>query len=87
MNSNSRSTRRTVLKEIALNRSIAKPDIGKQQEALLERVRKVAAETDQLCEDLKTTLNLEQRWISLGATDLQKGFMSLARGITKQPNF
>lgn len=30
---------------------------------------------------------LDQRWISIGATDLQKGFMSVIRGIAKPQSF
>lgn len=32
-------------------------------------------------------LKLDQRWISEGATDLQKGFMSLTRGIAQPTTF
>ncbi len=30
---------------------------------------------------------LDQRWISIGATDLQKGFMSVIRGIAQPTTF
>lgn len=30
---------------------------------------------------------LDQRWISIGATDLQKGFMSIIRGIAQPTTF
>lgn len=30
---------------------------------------------------------LDQRWISIGATDLQRGFMSVIRGIAKPTSF
>lgn len=30
---------------------------------------------------------LDQRWISIGATDLQRGFMAVIRGIAKPTNF
>lgn len=30
---------------------------------------------------------LDQRWISIGATDLQRGFMAIERGISKPPRF
>lgn len=31
--------------------------------------------------------SLDQRWISIGATDLQKGFMAVIRGIAKPTTF
>lgn len=30
---------------------------------------------------------LDQRWISIGATDLQRGFMSVVRGIARPTTF
>jgi len=32
-------------------------------------------------------LHLDQRWISIGATDLQRGFMSVIRGIAQPTTF
>ena len=34
-----------------------------------------------------TLLPLDQRWISLGATDLQTGFMAIVRGIAQPTTF
>ena len=31
--------------------------------------------------------SLDQRWISIGATDLQRGFMSVIRGIAQPTTF
>jgi hypothetical protein len=31
--------------------------------------------------------NLDQRWISIGATDLQRGFMAVIRGIARPTTF
>jgi len=35
------------------------------------------------CKDL----SLDQRWVSIGATDLQRGFMSVIRGIAQPTTF
>jgi hypothetical protein len=32
-------------------------------------------------------LDLDQRWISIGATDLQRGFMAVIRGIAQPTTF
>lgn len=33
------------------------------------------------------SLDLDQRWISIGATDLQRGFMAVIRGIARPTTF
>lgn len=37
--------------------------------------------------EIASTLVLDQRWISIGATDLQLGFMAIIRGITQPTTF
>lgn len=34
-----------------------------------------------------SSLHLDQRWISIGATDLQRGFMAVIRGIAQPTTF
>ena len=34
-----------------------------------------------------TDLHLDQRWVSIGATDLQRGFMAVIRGIAQPTTF
>lgn len=38
-------------------------------------------------DDNPARLSLDQRWVSIGATDLQRGFMSLIRGIAQPTTF
>ena len=38
-------------------------------------------------EAFKPGATLDQRWISIGATDLQKGFMAVIRGIAQPTTF
>lgn len=35
----------------------------------------------------RDVLQLDQRWISIGATDLQRGFMAVIRGIAQPTTF
>ena len=37
--------------------------------------------------DDQSRLSLDQRWISIGATDLQRGFMAVIRGIAQPTTF
>ena len=38
-------------------------------------------------EEKAAVLYLDQRWISIGATDLQRGFMAVIRGIAQPTTF
>lgn len=38
-------------------------------------------------DDDPAKLSLDQRWISIGATDLQRGFMAVIRGIAQPTTF
>ena len=42
---------------------------------------------DTVVEGFKPGSTLDQRWISIGATDLQRGFMSVIRGIAQPTTF
>lgn len=53
---------------------------------LMNEIKSKGAELGELVEKLRTTAGLDQRWISIGATDLQTGLMALTRGVA-QPGF
>lgn len=38
-------------------------------------------------DDDQNRLSLDQRWVSIGATDLQRGFMAVIRGIAQPTTF
>ena len=40
-----------------------------------------------LVDRLRGHSHLDQRWVSIGATDLQKGFMALTRAVAKPESF
>ena len=42
---------------------------------------------DTVPEGFKPGSTLDQRWISIGATDLQRGFMAIIRGIAQPTTF
>jgi hypothetical protein len=62
-------------------------DLSADEIALMNECKELAAKTGELIEKLKHTANLDQRWISIGATDLQKGFMGIIRGIAQPTTF
>lgn len=53
---------------------------------LMNRIKQKGAELGELVSELKAHPGLDQRWISVGATDLQTGLMALTRGVA-QPTF
>lgn len=53
---------------------------------LMNQIKEKAAELGTLIEQLNENTDLDQRWVSIGKTDLQKGFMALTRAVAK-PDF
>ena len=60
--------------------------------AFVEKLRKYVPQNmegtqAQEAEAFRRGATLDQRWISMGATDLQRGFMSITRGIAQPTTF
>ena len=53
---------------------------------LMNEVKGKGAELGDLVARLRACEGVDQRWVSIGATDLQTGLMALTRGIAK-PSF
>lgn len=62
-------------------------DLSAEEIALMNEVKAKAAEVGELMEKLRARRDLDQRWISIGITDLQKGFMCVIRGIAQPGGF
>jgi hypothetical protein len=55
---------------------------------LIAEIRAKAAEVGVLVQLLRDEgPHLDQRWINIGATDIQQGFMALTRGVAKPSSF
>lgn len=61
-------------------------ELNEVEIAAMNEVKVKGAELGALVERLKATADCDQRWVSIGATDLQKGLMALTRAIAK-PTF
>lgn len=59
--------------------------LAEQCGAYIAKLRKHTG--PQTSESDPSTLALDQRWISIGATDLQRGFMAVIRGIAQPTTF
>ena len=53
---------------------------------LMNEIKTKGAELGELVNKLRNTEGLDQRWVSIGATDFQTGLMALTRGVA-QPTF
>ena len=62
-------------------------ELNKDEINAMNSVKEVAAQVGDLVASMRDGLpDADQRWISIGATDLQKGFMALTRAVAK-PDF
>ena len=53
---------------------------------LMNEIKTKGAELGELVNKLRTTEGLDQRWVSIGASDFQTGLMALTRSVA-QPTF
>lgn len=53
----------------------------------MNAVKEMAKQVGELFEKLESTSGLDQRWIVIGKTNLQQGFMALTRAIAQPTTF
>lgn len=61
-------------------------ELSQEEIDLMNEIKSKGAELGDLVSKLKSTTSLDQRWVSIGATDLQTGLMALTRSVA-QPTF
>lgn len=61
-------------------------ELSAEEIALMNEIKTKGAELGELVAKLRATEGLDQRWVSIGATDLQTGLMALTRAVA-QPTF
>jgi len=61
-------------------------ELSDDEIALMNEIKDRGHQLGKLVERLQENPDLDQRWVSIGATDLQKGLMALTRSIAK-PDF
>lgn len=61
-------------------------ELSQKEVDLMNEIKAKGAELGELVEKLQSTANLDQRWVSIGATDFQTGLMALTRSVA-QPTF
>ncbi|WP_439640084.1 Acb2/Tad1 domain-containing protein [Nevskia sp.] len=61
--------------------------LNEAEAALMNEIKARGVELGELVNKLRTTAGLDQRWISIGSTDLQTGLMALVRGVAQPTTF
>lgn len=61
-------------------------ELGQVEIDAMNEVKAKGAELGELVAKLRDNPEIDQRWVSIGATDLQTGLMALTRSIAK-PTF
>lgn len=58
-----------------------------EEAALMNEIKAHGVALGLLVDKLRATAELDQRWVSIGATDLQTGLMALTRGVAQPTTF
>lgn len=62
-------------------------DLCQEEIDLMNEIKKKGEEIGALVDRLRGQNSLDQRWVSIGATDLQTGLMALVRSVTQPSTF
>jgi len=54
---------------------------------LMNAIKSKGAELGGLVDSLRAAQGIDQRWVSIGATDLQTGLMALTRAVAQPSSF
>lgn len=63
-------------------RDLSEVEIGAMNDCKL-----IAVEVGTLCDKIAGMTGIDQRWLAIAKTDLQKGFMALVRSIARPETF
>lgn len=62
-------------------------ELNSTEIALMNKIKSKAAEIETLVIELESLSDTDKRWIEIGKTDLQTGFMALTRSVAKPTGF
>lgn len=62
-------------------------DLSQEEIDLMNEGKELAEKVSVYIEKVQNLDSTDKRWVSIGKTDLQKGFMSVIRGIAKPETF
>jgi len=58
-----------------------------EEAALMNEGKALAEKCGEFINKLRETADIDQRWVSIGQTNLQLGFMAVIRGIARHTTF
>jgi hypothetical protein len=61
--------------------------LNEAEAVLMNEIKAHGVQLGELVTKLRATEGLDQRWVSIGATDLQTGLMALTRGVAQPTTF
>lgn len=61
--------------------------LNEAEAALMNEIKAQGVALGELVAKLRENAGLDQRWVSIGATDLQKGTMALVRAVAQPTTF
>lgn len=61
--------------------------LSESEAELMNEIKTKGVELGELVEKLRSTNDLDQRWVSIGSTDLQTGLMALVRSVAQPTSF
>lgn len=62
-------------------------DLSQEEINLMNEIKAEGEQLQALIDKLRQTDGLDQRWISIGCTDMQRGLMALVRGVAQPTTF
>jgi len=62
-------------------------DLTQDEISLMNEIKEQGKQLGDLVATLKQMPNVDQRWVSIGATDLQTGLMALTRAVARPETF
>jgi len=62
-------------------------DLNEVEIGGINDIKVLAADVEVLINKVSSIVDVDQRWVSIAKTDLQKGFMALTRAIAKPTSF
>lgn len=77
----------TVAAAEELSESLGYKPLSESQIALMNEIKGHGATLGSLVERLRATDGLDQRWVSMGCSDLQVGVMKLVRAVAQPSTF
>jgi hypothetical protein len=62
-------------------------DLSQEEIDLMNECKALAAQCGEMIAKLRAAPGLDQRWVSIGATHLQEGWMATIRGVAQPTTF